>query len=161
MFSNINNTNPLPFTSSSNATYRAPSVVPQPSKMTGGYTYKKKSKKNKRRFGSLNKSNPLTKSNPLNRTLMGITHGGKRSRRKKYRSKNMSRMIGMSLARGRTVTGGRKMAGGNNIISGSGSSNGSGFPTGYSLGGNYNTMGGMLANPPIYSTYSHGLIPRM
>lgn len=158
---NSGNTNPLPFTSTLDATYRAPSVAGGTcsSKMSGGYKYKKKKRLSKRHsksktsneefmFPSVNKivggSHQCSIGNGLR-----YTKGGRRRRRGKRSTRsNRQRNIGMSLARGVS----RHLFGGN--------ANGSGniptFPTGYSLGGNYNTLGGQLANPPIYTpTYDH------
>lgn len=159
---NSGNTNPLPFTSTLDATYRAPSVAGGTcsSKMTGGYKYKKKKRLSKRysksktskedfMFPSINK---IVGGNQcsIGRGL-SYTKGGRRRRRltRSTRS-NRQRHIGMSLARG--VSASRNFFGGN----ANGSGNVPTFPTGYSLGGNYNTIGGQLANPPIYTpTYDH------
>lgn len=159
---NSGNTNPLPFTSTLDATYRAPSVASVggtcSSKMSGGYKYKKKKRLSKRHSKSKT-SNEEYMFPSVNKIVGGklcsigngrrYTKGGRRRGKRSTRS-NRQRHIGMSLSRG--VSASRHFFGGN--------ANGSGniptFPTGYSLGGNYNTLSGALANPPIYTPlYDH------
>jgi hypothetical protein len=156
---NIGNTNPLPFTSTLDATYRSPSVAGGncSSKMSGGYKYKKKKRLSKRHSKSKT-SNEEFMFPSVNKIVGGkqcsigkgrlYTKGGRRRRGKRISRSNRQRNIGMSFDRGVS----RPFFGGNT----NGSGNIPTFPTGYSLGGNYNTLGGALANPPIYTpTYDH------
>jgi hypothetical protein len=159
---NSGNTNPLPFTSTLDATYRAPSVASSggtcSSKMSGGYKYKKKKRLSKRHSKSKT-SNEEYMFPSVNKIVGGrhcsngngrrYTNGGRRHVKRRTRS-NRKRYIGMSLARG--VSASRHFFGGNT----NGSGNIPTFPTGYSLGGNYNTLSGAIANPPIYTPlYDH------
>jgi hypothetical protein len=150
---NSGNIDPMRFTSTLDATYRAPSVAfgsgSGSSKMTGGYKYKKRKSKLSKRYSKQSKVNSSFMVPSFNPIVGGRKRSVKRMR-KPRRSMSRSRHIGMSLARG--VSASRHFFGGN--------SNGSGniptFPTGYALGGEYNTLGGALANPPVYTpTYNH------
>jgi hypothetical protein len=142
---NPTNSDPAPFTATggdSDAVFRGPHAATNPQNpMKGGYTYKKYNKKSRPTRRSKKSSKPSITS----LTGLDISYRGKAGR---SRRKQMSRHMGMTLARG--YSGGRrrsrrhrrKMRGG--IME---------FPVGYALGGELNHNLSALANPPVYTPY--------
>lgn len=147
---NPTNSNPPPFTSTEDASFRGGhTVVPPPNPMKGGYGYS--FPKNTKRSKARGKGRKKMTSSSWITLAPGLKFSSKTSRggkgRKTHHRRRLSRqrrMSGMTLARG--YAGGtqrrrrhRRRRGGNV---------GSSFPTGYGLPGT-GSLNGVLANPPI------------